>query len=350
MQGATIVPEAVFDVDRPCSPTSRRSGSRCCRARPRCSSRSSTTPTGTTYDLSSLRLAVTGAAAVPVELVRRMREELTFATDRHRLRADRVDRHGDDVPPRRRSRDDRRTRRAGPSRTSRCRSSTTTAREVAPGEPGEIVVPRLQRDARLLRGPRRDGARPSTPTAGCTPATSASWTTAGYLRITDRKKDMFIVGGFNAYPAEIESAILAPPRRRPGRGGRVSPTPGWARWACAFVVPRPGADVDPDELIAWARRRDGQLQGAPARRWSSTPSRSTPAARCSSTSCGSGPDVDRRHENTRAVVTGAGSGIGQATAPAALAAEAQAGRVPRRPRSRRDHGRHRRRQRSRLGL
>src|SRR5206468_1324769 len=30
----------------------------------------------------------------------------------------------------------------------------------------------------------------------------------GYLRITDRKKDMFIVGGFNAYPAEVESLVL----------------------------------------------------------------------------------------------------------------------------------------------
>ena len=35
----------------------------------------------------------------------------------------------------------------------------------------------------------------------------------GYLVITDRKKDMFITGGFNAYPAEIERLLLAPPGR-----------------------------------------------------------------------------------------------------------------------------------------
>ena len=33
----------------------------------------------------------------------------------------------------------------------------------------------------------------------------------GYLQITDRKKDMFIVGGFNVYPAEVENAILEHP-------------------------------------------------------------------------------------------------------------------------------------------
>jgi acyl-CoA synthetase (AMP-forming)/AMP-acid ligase II len=74
----------------------------------------------------------------------------------------------------------------------------------------------------------------------------------GYIKITDRKKDMFIVGGFNAYPAEIENlllrndaiaqvAVIGVPDERMGEVGM------------AFVVPRPGATVDPDELIAWAR-------------------------------------------------------------------------------------------------
>jgi len=63
---------------------------------------------------------------------------------------------------------------------------------------------------------------------------------------------MFIVGGFNAYPAEIENlllrndaiaqvAVIGVPDERMGEVGM------------AFVVPRPGATVDPDELIAWAR-------------------------------------------------------------------------------------------------
>ena len=76
----------------------------------------------------------------------------------------------------------------------------------------------------------------------------------GYMRITDRTKDMFIVGGFNAYPAEIENLMLANesiaqvavigiPDERMGEVGM------------AFVVPRPGVTIDPDELIAWSRER-----------------------------------------------------------------------------------------------
>ena len=41
--------------------------------------------------------------------------------------------------------------------------------------------------------------------------TSASSANDGNLRITDRKKDMFIVGGFNAFPAEIEGIMLTHP-------------------------------------------------------------------------------------------------------------------------------------------
>ena len=75
---------------------------------------------------------------------------------------------------------------------------------------------------------------------------------SGNLRITDRMKDMFIVGGFNAYPAEIENmmmrhpavgqvAVVGVPDHRMGEVGK------------AFVVPRAGATVDPDEVVAWCR-------------------------------------------------------------------------------------------------
>jgi acyl-CoA synthetase (AMP-forming)/AMP-acid ligase II len=74
----------------------------------------------------------------------------------------------------------------------------------------------------------------------------------GRLRIVGRKKDMFIVGGFNAYPAEIESfllehpavaqaAVIGVPDERLGQVGK------------AFVVPR--APVTQEELIAWSRGR-----------------------------------------------------------------------------------------------
>lgn len=75
---------------------------------------------------------------------------------------------------------------------------------------------------------------------------------AGYVRITDRKKDMYISGGFNCYPAEIEKllsahpavamvAVIGVPDLRMGEIGQ------------AYVVLRRGARLVEAELIAWAR-------------------------------------------------------------------------------------------------
>jgi acyl-CoA synthetase (AMP-forming)/AMP-acid ligase II len=76
----------------------------------------------------------------------------------------------------------------------------------------------------------------------------------GYVRITDRKKDMFIVGGFNAYPAEIENDLLAHPQI-----AQVAvvgaPDDRLGEVGVAFVVARAGSAVDADEVVAWARQR-----------------------------------------------------------------------------------------------
>ncbi len=76
----------------------------------------------------------------------------------------------------------------------------------------------------------------------------------GYLKITDRLKDMYIAGGFNCYPAEIERviaghpsvaqvAIIGAPDERLGEVGK------------AYVVLRPQTTLDPDEFTAWCRER-----------------------------------------------------------------------------------------------
>jgi acyl-CoA synthetase (AMP-forming)/AMP-acid ligase II len=73
-----------------------------------------------------------------------------------------------------------------------------------------------------------------------------------YIRITDRKKDMFIVGGFNAYPAEIETILGEHPAV-----GRVAvigiPDERMGEVGAAFVVPARGAELDVGQLTAWAR-------------------------------------------------------------------------------------------------
>jgi acyl-CoA synthetase (AMP-forming)/AMP-acid ligase II len=76
----------------------------------------------------------------------------------------------------------------------------------------------------------------------------------GRLRIAGRKKDMFIVGGFNAYPAEIEDillghegiarvAVVGVPDQRLGEVG------------VAFVVARHEVQLGADDVIAWAREQ-----------------------------------------------------------------------------------------------
>jgi acyl-CoA synthetase (AMP-forming)/AMP-acid ligase II len=120
------------------------------------------------------------------------------------------------------------------------------------GTPGEVLV----RGFNVMRGYFEDPAETARA------VTSDGWLRtgdvgvldeAGNLRITDRIKDMFIVGGFNAYPAEIEQllglhpdvadvAVVGVPDTRLGEVGR------------AYVVRRPGSHVTADDLIAWSRR------------------------------------------------------------------------------------------------
>ncbi len=202
------------------------------------------------FDLSSLRLAVTGAAVIPVELIHRMRRELAFETI--------VTAYGlteaTGVVTMCRPEDDPETiastsGRAIPDVEVRCVDAD--GREVARGSAGEIVV----RGYNVMRGYLDD------PAATAEAIDRDGWLHTGdvgvmdergYLRITDRLKDMFITGGFNCYPAEIESALLGCPGV-----GQVAvigiPDERLGEVAMAFVVPAGGATPTPDGVIAWSR-------------------------------------------------------------------------------------------------
>ena len=251
IQGATIVPEPVFDVPAvlahvaaeritmlPGPPTLYLS--------------ILDHPERDAFDLSSLRLAVTGAAAVPVEMIRRMRDELTFRTI--------VTAYGltescgtvsicraDDDPE-------------TISHTSgraidglEVRIVDDDGREVARGEAGEIVC----RGFNVMVGYFEDEAatREAIDADGWLHTGDIGvMDDRGYLQITDRKKDMFIVGGFNVYPAEVENAILAHPDV--AQVAVVSaPDTRMGEVGVAFVVPRAGSTVDADELLAWCSPR-----------------------------------------------------------------------------------------------
>ena len=204
------------------------------------------------FDLSSLRSAVTGAATVPPVLIQRMRQDLGIAnvttaygltecggcatlceptdsvetvatTCGHPLPGTElrcVDEHGQDTPT---------------------------------GQPGEVWL----RGYHVMQGYFEDEAatREAIDAEGWLHTGDVGvLDERGYLRITDRLKDMFIVGGFNCYPAEIERllsdhpdiaqvAVVGMPDERMGEVG------------CACIITRSGMPMDAQALIQWARNR-----------------------------------------------------------------------------------------------
>ncbi|GAB5487267.1 MAG: FadD3 family acyl-CoA ligase [Parasphingorhabdus sp.] len=201
------------------------------------------------FDTSSLRGAATGAATVPPELIRRMREELNLV--------DTVTAYG----------------MTECSTITACRSgdpaeliaqscgkaipgleviiADDNGVEVARGETGEIWV----RGYGVMLGYLDD------PEATAEAIDSDGWLHTGdvgemdqdgYVRITDRKKDMYISGGFNVYPAEVEKllsghpavemvAVIGVPDQRMGEIGK------------AYIVTRPDQKLDEQSILNWAR-------------------------------------------------------------------------------------------------
>ena len=123
--------------------------------------------------------------------------------------------------------------------------------EVPTGEPGEIVV----RGYNIMQGYFEEPEQ----TAEAIDAEGwlhtgdvGTMDAEGNIKITDRKKDMFIVGGFNAYPAEIEASLL----RHPGVAMVAVvgiPDERMGEVGMAFIVPKAGASVTEEEIIAWSR-------------------------------------------------------------------------------------------------
>ncbi|WP_163801354.1 3-((3aS,4S,7aS)-7a-methyl-1,5-dioxo-octahydro-1H-inden-4-yl)propanoate--CoA ligase FadD3 [Mycolicibacterium sediminis] len=197
------------------------------------------------YDLSSLRFAVTGAATIPVVLIERMQNELDIDVVLTAYGLTEASGFGTMC----RADDDAVT------------VATTSGRPIAgfelridgddDAESGEV----------LLRGPNVMLGYLDDPEATAAAIDADGWLhtgdvgsvdAAGNLRITDRLKDMYICGGFNVYPAEIEqvlarldgvaeAAVIGVPDDRLGEVGR------------AFVVARPGADLTEEGVIAFTR-------------------------------------------------------------------------------------------------
>jgi len=236
IRGATILPVPVFEVDRVLDLVERERITMLPGAPTLYHSLLEAQEKGG-RDLSSLRCAVTGAADIPVELIRRVREELPFRSimtgyglsEAGTVTASRPGDSFEDI-------------------------ATTVGTpcegvEVRIADDGEVLV----RGYSVMRGyldDPRATAEAIDPDGWLHTGDLGTLDERGHLRIVGRKKDMFLVGGFNAYPAEIEGfllkhpavaqvAVIGVPDERMGQVGK------------AFVV-RHGP-VTEAELIAWSR-------------------------------------------------------------------------------------------------
>ena len=199
------------------------------------------------YDVNSLRFSLTGSADVPVDLIQRMLDELTFdrvvqaygmtecgtatntiASDTPEIIATTIGKASKDLEVR--IVDDK--------------NNPLKAREK-----GEIVV----RGYAVMDGYLNDDEATSSA------IDEEGWLHTGdlgtcdengYFQILGRIKDMIIVGGFNVYPAEVEDMIREHPSIRDVALIGV-PDERLGEVGCAFVILREA--IEPDELHLWCR-------------------------------------------------------------------------------------------------
>lgn len=192
------------------------------------------------FDLSSLRLAVTGAAVVPVAMIERMQSEMSLTV---------LTAYG--------------LTEAVVATMCRPGDSPETVAHTCGRPLAEFELRLGEQDEVLLRGPNVMLGYLDDPDATAAAVDADGWLHTGdvgrvdergYLSITDRLKDMYICGGFNVYPAEIEQALARLP------GVAESAVVGMAdsrmgEVGVAHVVTLPGFSLTEEQVIEFCRER-----------------------------------------------------------------------------------------------
>lgn len=198
-------------------------------------------------DLSSVRVAVSGAAPLPANVLTRFREDhgltiwegygLTEASPAVTSNA-----MGDVTKP---------GSVGKPLPEIELRLVGEDRGDVEPGDPGEVWI----RGPNVFAGYWRDDEATAEVLVDGWLRTGDVGTLDddGYLRLVDRKKDLIIVSGFNVYPREVEDVLEAHPSvLQAAVVGIAHPYTGEA--VKAIVVAAPDSDLTEDELVDHARR------------------------------------------------------------------------------------------------
>jgi len=246
--GAQMLPEAVFDVER----VLRRIADDSVTVLPGPPTLYQAIldhPDRERYDLSSLRVAVTGAADIPVELIKRMHDEMPFETIVTGYGLTEAGTacstsKGDDI--------EAIATTVGRARPGfELRIVDDSGRDLPGGQTGEVFLRGATVMSRYLDDPASTAAALS-PDGWLRTGDLGVVDSSGRLRIAGRLKDVLIVGGFNAYPAEIENSLLRHPAVQhaavigiPDR--RLGEVP------MAFVVTKPGMSTTSSQIIEWSR-------------------------------------------------------------------------------------------------
>jgi acyl-CoA synthetase (AMP-forming)/AMP-acid ligase II len=244
--GATMLPEPVFDVDRVLSRVAAERVT-VLPGPPTLYQSILDHPDRARHDLTTLRVAVTGAADIPVELIRRVHDELPFPnvvtgyglTEGGTACATSAEDDAEAIA----------TTVGRPRPGFEVRIAGEDGRDAENGQAGEV----------LLRGGSIMAGYLDDPEETAKVLTADGWLRtgdlgvlddAGRLRIVGRVKDMFIVGGFNAYPAEIENALLGHPAVLQAAVIGI-PDQRLGEVGMAFVVV--SGNVTAEDIIGWSR-------------------------------------------------------------------------------------------------
>jgi long-chain acyl-CoA synthetase len=200
------------------------------------------------YDVSSLRVCVSGGASLPVEVLRGFEE---------RFHCPILEGYGlSETSPVASFNHPELERKPGsigtPIEGVEMRLVDPHGADVPTGEVGEIAI----RGHNVMRGywGREDATREAIPDGWFRTGDLARQDSDGYFSIVDRKKDLIIRGGYNVYPREIEEVLYEHPAVAEAAVIGV-PHPTHGEEVGAAVVLKPGATATPAELRAFCSER-----------------------------------------------------------------------------------------------